>query len=214
MRNLFLLSLPALVVGLYVLSICWRVGWNEQQLYGRNYLVPLSLKVPQYTDPGDAQTFFNSTYTFERAGKKIRVHKQLINSFQHSFGSALAAYEIGDLPADLLFRANEYVETIFGCKARPEYDLLDTKKDLANNAIGRSIGCDVRKRGLYGGEAEKAIIEEILLQTDNGSILKHYKDARVVALPSFDDYGCPGLLHLQEVKATIFNGPRQVSMGR
>lgn len=67
--------------------------------------------------------------------------------------SAPAAFEVGAMPADLLFRANEYAEAIFS---------------------GRS-----------GSQP-------------------FYLDARVPALPSLEDYGCPGLSQVMEAHGNIF----------
>ncbi len=81
------------------------------------------------------------------------MHSQLVNGFQHAYGSALAAFELGVLPADLLFRANEYAEAIFS---------------------GRS-----------GSQP-------------------FYLDARVLALPSLEEYGCPALSQVMETHGNIF----------
>jgi hypothetical protein len=87
-----------------------------------------------------------------RVGSKfyVHVHSQLVDGFKHAYGSALAAFELGVLPADLLFRANEYAEAIFSGRSGSQPFYLDARKDLSNNAYGRSNGERARKLGLSG----------------------------------------------------------------
>ncbi len=99
------------------------------------------------------------THIFERDGTSVRVYKQLINGFQHAYGSALAEYEIGSPLADLLFRANEYAESYVFCRdTDTEKYSLDTRKDLANNAVGRGIADKARKLNLSGPTAYDYIL--------------------------------------------------------
>lgn len=102
-----------LLGGVYVLSIVCRVSATEESLFGRSELVPNQFKKRGYVQPPTSDSFGAFTYQFVRAGQTVTVCKRLINSFQHAYGSALVAYEIGVDPADLLFRANEYAEATF-----------------------------------------------------------------------------------------------------
>lgn len=196
-RN-FVLLLATMVAlgGIYVLSVVWRASVAEHKWFGKSELIPLAMTQRKFTEPASADSFTFGTFTFIREGKPVAVHKQLINGFQHTYGSALAAFELGETPADLLFRANEYAEAIF-CKDRvkPKH-LMDTKKDLWNNAVGRRIGCEARERRLQGAEADDFIARRVLRAIENGEVLKHYLDARVQSLPIPERSGCPGLQKL------------------
>ncbi len=131
-------ALP-LVLGSYICSILWRVSIAEQDLYGRSSLIPVSRQAkPTEDELGTASTFWDNSYRFNQNGKIVHVHSQLVNGFQHAYGSALAAFELGVLPADLLFRANEYAEAIFSGRSGSQPFYLDARKDLSNNACGRS----------------------------------------------------------------------------
>lgn len=140
-----------------------------------------------------AGSYGQGTYTFERDGKVLHVHKQLINGFQHAMGSALVAYELGGRTANCLFRLNEYVEAFDGSRSNTLKFNLDTRKDLANNVVGIRIGRSTRKLGLWGNNAEKHIIDEVLAAMDREEVIKHYLDPRVAKLPTVAEYGCPGL---------------------
>lgn len=190
-------SLTLLAVA-YVLSILWRVGVAEQEAFGRNYLLPLTAQARNYTECATEDSFGSKTYTYNRGERTIHVYKQLINGFQHGFGSALAAYELGELPSDLLFRANEYAEATFCSNVGTERFYRDTQKDLANNEIGRKIGVEARILGLSGKAAEDYIRSEVLQSIDENRIITHYADPRVNSLPTLDDYGCYGLLNIQK----------------
>jgi hypothetical protein len=127
-------------------------------------------------------------------GQTIKVHKQLINGFQHAYGSAIADYEIGDKLADLLFRANEYAESYLFCRNTDTKDYsLDTRKDLANNLIGRSIANKARQSGWTGPAAYDYILAQTVSAVDSGQVLPHFRDPRVAKLPTEAEMGCPGL---------------------
>lgn len=169
----------------------------EQELYGRSYLIPLSSIRIDHNELGTPASFYDNTYSFVRGGKTVHVYKQLVNSFQHAYGSALAAFELGSGASDLLFRANEYAEGIVCGGAGTEPFMLDARKDLYNNSVGREIGVQARARKLNGTEAQEFMIAEILQGLDQGRIYNSFRDSRVAALPSFEQYGCPGLFQLQ-----------------
>lgn len=177
----------------YVLTVCFRVGCAEQELFGRSYTFPLTLTCRQYTDPPSLDSCGSITYRFCRNGQSIIVYKQLINGFQHAYGSALVALELGRKPSDLLFRLNEYGEAYLRKDGGTFYHYLDTKKDLHNNEIGRTIGHEARKLHLSGESANKFIVERILIAMNSGEVINHCFNARVSALPSPEHYNCPGL---------------------
>jgi hypothetical protein len=187
---------PFAVVSLYTVNVIWRVGLAEADQFGRSTLIPVSLKPPAYKEPPTLQSYGNPTYTFERStGKTITVHKQLINGFQHAYRSALVDYELGSRFADLLFRANEYAESYVFCRktANSEDYSLDTRKDLANNSIGRAIGKQARRSNLTAEKAYQYILTQTVQAVDGGQVLPHFLDPRVAKLPTEAQYGCPGL---------------------
>ncbi len=182
------------LVGLYCLSVVIRVSEAEQTWFGRSTLIPLAIRYPNYNLPGSSESYFSPTYDFSRPdGKTVRVHKQLINGFQHAYGSALVRYELGRRFSDYLFRANEYAESYVFCrKSCGTLDYaLDTRKDLANNAIGRSIGTQARHHKIEDGY--NFILSQTLRYSDEGVIYPHLKDPRVANLPTEEQFGCVGL---------------------
>jgi hypothetical protein len=186
------LSLAGLL-GLYVLNIIWRVSVAEQVLFGRSCLIPLTLSPRIYDQPPTADSYGSGTYEVAIGGKTINVYKQLINGFQHTYGSALAAFEIGNSNADMLFRANEYVEAYLCKDGRTLKHFLDTKKDLSNNAVGRRIGQSARDLRLSGQDADVYMVKRVLEDIDQGAVLGHFLSPRVQSLPSLEEYGCPWL---------------------
>jgi len=146
----------------------------------------------------------SNSYSFNQHGKILHVHSQLVNGFQHAYGSALAAFELGVMPADLLFRANEYAEAIFSGRSGSQPFYLDARKDLSNNTFGRAIGDRARKLGLSGAPAEKYMKEEVVRALAQGQVFSHWRDERVPALPSLEEYGCPALSQVMETHGNIF----------
>jgi hypothetical protein len=192
-RIWFVLVAAGSVLFFYVLSVLWRVSVAEQEWFGRSCIVPLRLHPPAYCDPPVPGSYGQGSYTYTRNGKVTHVYKQLINGFQHAYGSALVSYELGGNVADLLFRLNEYVEAYDGTENANLKFSLDTRKDLANNVVGRRIGAATRAKGLFGQAAQEYIIAEALAAMDRDEVLKHYLDPRVQQLPTAEGYGCPGL---------------------
>lgn len=133
-------TVGVLLLGTYVLSIVWRASCEEQKVFGRSDLIPLTLKPQNYNEPPTPESFGTQTYACKLRGKTTAVCKQYINSFQHAYGSALASRELGTEAADYLFRANEYCEAIWCRNSGSSNFYWDTKKDLVNNAAGREIG--------------------------------------------------------------------------
>lgn len=194
-RTMLLISAPILLVGGYILSVCWRVSIAEFEQFGRSTLFPVSFSQRKYNEPAVPSSYGTETFTYVRKdGTHVRVYKQLINGFQHSYGSALADYEVGSIVADLLFRANEYAESYVFCRdTDTEKYSLDTRKDLANNAIGRLIGENARKANTKNLDAYTYILAENIKAVDSSRVLPHYLDPRVACLPSEAQLGCPGL---------------------
>jgi hypothetical protein len=190
-----------LIPGLYVFSILWRVSFAEQQAFGRSDLLPLSWKRPQYSVKNGlhiADTYGSGTLVFNRNGRKVIVWRQKVNGFQHIYGSALAAYELGEKPADFLFCGNEYMEAyadlVFDRDGIEYSDLRDRRKDLHHNAIGRQIGLNAKSKGLKGAAADKYIRQQILSLVDEGrGYIPHYNSPLVDQLKSESEMGCPGL---------------------
>ncbi|MFA7337324.1 MAG: hypothetical protein WC028_11105 [Candidatus Obscuribacterales bacterium] len=55
-----------------------------------------------------ASTFWDNSYSFIQHRKIVHVLSQLVNGFQHAFGSALAAFELGVTPA-VIYRAGSSI---------------------------------------------------------------------------------------------------------
>lgn len=80
------------------------------------------------------------------------------------------------------------------CRNTDTYEYhLDTRKDLANNAIGRSIAKKARKSNLNNPNAYAYILSESVRAVDSKMALPHFKSPRVAQLPSAAEMGCPGL---------------------
>ncbi len=192
-RVLFVILCLFVLCAAYPLSVIWRVSLREQQLFGRSHLIPIAINVPQYTNPPTPESFGTGTYVFVRNGTKVIVYKQLVNGFQHAYGAALAAFELGSFNSDILFRVNEYFEAYTSKDGSTEKHYLDTEKDLANNAVGRKIGERVKSMKLSGKQADDRIVQEVLKAIDTGEVINNYLDPRVERLPSREEFGCPGL---------------------
>lgn len=186
---------PILLLAVYVLSVIWRVSVYEQKVFGRSTLIPLTMSPREYTDPPTMKTFGAFTFNITVNGKPMRVHRQVINGFQHAYGSALVSYECGEAVADLLFRANEYIEAYFTKEGRRYSHYLDTRKDLYNNMIGRAIGQEARQKNLTGSSVDRYIAARVLSSIQMREVIPHWLEPEVKDLPSLEDYGCPFLPH-------------------
>lgn len=194
-------AVMAILIGSYVLSIVWRVSLAEDKHYGRSELIPLALPARRFDQPAAAQSYGSKTYQFDSPDcGRIIVFRQKINGFQHMYGSALACVELGDFLSEKLFCLNEFAEFLFDWNSVEPSDLLDRKKDLANNALGRSIGLEIRKLHLTGADAEQATsIACAKAAESNSQFLAHFLDPRVSKLTE-EQLGCFFL-----PKANIFN---------
>ncbi|MBX9770880.1 MAG: hypothetical protein K2X29_05895, partial [Candidatus Obscuribacterales bacterium] len=179
-----------LLIALYVLSIVWRVSVAENEYFGRSELIPLRLPPRKFDSPPVLTSFGHKTYSFDSPTGRMVVWRQKINGFQHMYGSALACLELGDYCADKLFCMNEFAEYLCDWNGVDPSDLLDRKKDLVNNSLGRSIGLAARKARLKGHQAEEHIVKECILAVNsNPEFLSGYLDPRVLVL-SEDRLGC------------------------
>src|SRR5690349_20408236 len=84
----------------YILSILWRVSVAEAKYFGRSDLIHLSFNPPKYQKKGmpkisDAHGSGVFVFSRNHEDKPMIIWRQKVNGFQHIYGSALAAYELG-----------------------------------------------------------------------------------------------------------------------
>jgi len=194
------LTIAVFAIACYILSVLWRVSNVEQSIFGSGALMPLAPLQKQFDQPPTQESYGKNTYTHMVRGQPTQVYEQLLNSFQHLYGSALMSYEIGELGAVVIFNTNEYLKAIFSSDSGTLSFYLDTKKDLANNDVGRKIGSEVKTRGLVGPAAEQFMIDKIFMALDGGLAYKNCSEYRVTKLPSLNEYGCPLLINIQELR--------------
>jgi hypothetical protein len=194
------LTIVVFVIACYILSVFWRVSNVEQSIFGSGALMPLAPQQQQFDQPPTQESYGKNTYSHMVRGQPTQVYEQLLNSFQHLYGSALMSYEIGELGAVVIFNTNEYLKAIFSSYSGTLSFYLDTKKDLANNEVGRKIGSEVKTRGLVGPAAEQFMIDKIFMALDGGLAYKNCSEYRVTKLPSLNEYGCPLLINIQELR--------------
>lgn len=177
----------------YCLSVFWRVSIAEELCFGRSNLFNKvsSHSRPEFDEPAVSGSFGSKTFSYERNGLTVHVHYHLINGFQHTFGSALTAFEVGSALSDFGFRVNEYRDAYLSSYGSTLDHWLDTKKDLANNIVGREIGRKARLLHLNGRAAEKYMIDESLKALEDGRAIAHPRNPKVSRLPGLDDFGCP-----------------------
>lgn len=202
MFALFKLAIRALLwvgilFGVYLISIIWRVSVAEKYWFGRSELIPLAVDRPQFKKPPVLNESYTSrTYEYIRPdGKTVIVWKEKINAFQHVYASALMAYETTPVVADKTFCVNEYLEATLDPNGINRRDLMDRKKDLAHNRVGRAIAAEARNKGLAHGEAEKWMQQRVLEKmTTWQDVYPHHWDPRVKKLDEAA-LGCPNLPH-------------------
>ena len=193
----------ALLVGLaYFFSIFWRVSVAEARFFGRSDLLPLVWrKQPHYSHARQLQVteaHDSGAFLFHREGKPVLVWRQKINGFQHMYGSALVALELGEKASDWVFCGNEYMEAYadltFDRHGIQDSDLRDRRKDLCHNALGRRVAIEAKAHGFSGQTADAYIQRRLLGWVDAGKVyIPHYNDAQVDRLPDEAHQGCPGL---------------------
>ena len=192
-----------LLVGFaYFFSIFWRVSVAEARFFGRSDLLPLIwMQQPHYSHAWQLQVVEahdSGAFLFHREGKPVLVWRQKINGFQHMYGSALVALELGERASDWVFCGNEYMEAYadlaFDRHGIQDSDLRDRRKDLYHNALGRQVAMEAKAHGLSGQTADAYIQRGLLGWVDAGKVyIPHYNDAQVDRLPDESHQGCPGL---------------------
>jgi hypothetical protein len=194
-----IITAPVLIVAVYVLSVIWRVSLAEQQVFGRSELIKMGSS-RDFDQPPVLPYFGQKTYTVQYHGTKIVVFRQKINGYQHMYGSALADFELGTRLAKLLFAANEWAEFCCDYNGVSIEDLMDRRKDLANNRLGRKLGEVARQKGLTGAAAEEYLKDLSVTAMDHPEFLPYFVDRRWLALGDEASLGCPYL-----PKRNIFN---------
>jgi hypothetical protein len=178
------------LIGIYVLSVVWRVSAAQQECFGRSALIPLCLPVRAFHEPPVSASFGDRTFEYNHNGLTSVIWRQKLNGFQHIYGSALAAFELGDYFADKLFCANEFAEALCDWNTITLTDRLDRKKDLWNNRIGRAIGVRVSRMGMVGAAGERQILADCEYAIEHDPhFMGHYLDPRARGL-SEKSLGC------------------------
>ncbi|MBK7750127.1 MAG: hypothetical protein QG625_4143 [Cyanobacteriota bacterium erpe_2018_sw_39hr_WHONDRS-SW48-000098_B_bin.30] len=195
----FLTAAPVAILAIYVVSVIWRVSLAQQEIFGRSELIKFGYG-REFNEPAQSPYWGQPTYTIQYGDKQIVVFRQKINGFQHMYGSALADFELGPRLSRDLFAANEWAEYCFDFNGVSTEDLMDRRKDLANNKLGRKIGELARQKGLHGAAAEAFIVDTSVKCMDHPEFLPYYVDMRWLALGDEASLGCPYL-----PKRNIFN---------
>lgn len=196
---LSLMVLSAAVLGGYVLSILWRVSLAEHEVMGKDLMLHVFKSDKQFNLPPTIDSYFAQTFVQNYKTLSFSVWRDKINGFQHSYGSALAAYELGDFLSDKLFVANEFTEWLFDRDGVSERDLRDRHRDLSNNKVGRKVGVDAWKTGLHGRDAEEYIRDHIVIGIEfDHTVITHWRSPMIDTLPSEAAMGCSNLPRINE----------------
>ncbi|CAN5480115.1 hypothetical protein BH11CYA1_BH11CYA1_42760 [soil metagenome] len=67
-------TLAALAIAAYSLSIVWRVSNAEQSAFGRSSLIPLSLEQKQFDQPPTPESYGKNTYLHMVRGQPVQVY--------------------------------------------------------------------------------------------------------------------------------------------
>lgn len=178
----------------YVVSVLWRVSVAEHEMLGRDMMLRIMPNGRTFNESPIPESHLSRTYTLKLDGLTLKVWGEKINGFQHAYGSALVAYELGDFCSDKIFCMNEYMEWFFDKNGIALKDLLDRRRDLANNKVGRLIGLKARSEGLVGADADRYIRRHVVAAMEfDKSIITHPFDVRAFRLPSETQMGCPHL---------------------
>lgn len=141
-----------MLAAFYAMTVVWRVSDAEERYLGRSDLIPFSSKRRKFNQAATAKSFGEKTYDFQSPlGARITVWKQKINGFQHLYGSALTCRELGASASTLLFCLNEYADAGLDSTSKQPREILERKKDLANNALGRILAAESRSSSATGG---------------------------------------------------------------
>ncbi|MBC7999242.1 MAG: hypothetical protein IAF58_14930 [Leptolyngbya sp.] len=188
------LAVLGCLLGLYVLTILWRVGAAESDLMGKDLLLHIFPSKREFVQAPVVESHGSSTYKMPLGEGEMTVWREKINGFQHTYGSALASYELGEFLADKLFVACEFCEFTFDRNGVAETDLRDRRRDLSNNWVGRQIGLKAREQGLNGADAEEFIKSRILAAMEfDHLVITHPFAPSVLNLPTEEELGCPFL---------------------
>jgi hypothetical protein len=192
--TLGVLLLTGTLLGFYVLSILWRVSLAEHQVMGKDLMLHVLKSNKEFNSPPTFESRMAATFVQNYKTIKFDVWRDKINGFQHTYGSALAAYEFGDFLSDKLFVANEFAEWFFDRNGVSERDLRDRHRDLANNKVGRKIGVEARKADFIGNDADEYMRDHIVAAIEfDHRVITHWLDPVVDTLPSEAAMGCPNL---------------------
>jgi hypothetical protein len=194
-----LISAPILLLAAYVLSVIWRVSLAEQQVFGRSDLIRVG-QTREFNQPPVPPYWGQPTYSCLYHGQKLVVFRQKINGYQHMYGSALADLELGTRLSKLLFAANEWAEFLFDFNGVSTEDLMDRRKDLANNKLGRKLGEAARQKGLRGAAAEEYLKDLSVTAMDHPEFLPYFVDVCWLVIGDEASQGCRYL-----PKRNIFN---------
>ena len=182
------------LLGVYVLSVVWRVAQAEHEVMGKDMMLFVFKSNKQFTQPATIGSYLSTTFEQDYKTVKLNVWRDKVNGFQHTYGSALAAYEWGDFLADKLFVANEFAEWLFDRNGVSERDPRDRHRDLSNNKVGRKIGVEAWKSGLLRKNADDYIRDHIVAAIEfDHSVITHWRDPIIDSLPSESAMGCPNL---------------------
>lgn len=174
----------------YAASIAWRVSVAEKRYFGHSELIPMALHQPKHNHPSVPASYGSRAFIFMREGKPVLVWKQKINAFQHVYGSALMASELGGAFADFAFCGNEWAEAIFDHDGITERDFRDRRKDLYHNRLGREMAASVGDWADYDARIQRMILSEMEM---GDQIILHPDNPKVDGLESEAELHCPGL---------------------
>ena len=186
--------LTGALLGCYVLSILWRVSVAEHEVMGRDLMLHVIKSSKEFNLAPTFESRMAATFVQDYKSLAFPVWRDKINGFQHTYGSALAAYEFGDYFSDKLFVANEFAEWFFDKNGVSLRDIRDRHRDLSNNKVGRKIGVDARSAGYTGHDADEYMRDHIVAAIEfDHSVITHWLDPVVDSLPSEAALGCPNL---------------------
>lgn len=181
-------------LGLYVVSILWRVSVAEHEVMGKDLMLHVLKSEREFSEPPTRDSYLAATFTQQYKSVNFNVWRDKINGFQHTYGSALAAYEFGEMFSDKLFAANEFAEWMFDRNGVQYRDLRDRHRDLANNKIGRQIATEARLAGYAGHDADEYMRDRIVKAIEfDKTVITHWCDPKVDTLPTEAELGCPFL---------------------
>lgn len=182
------------LIAVYVFTILWRVSFAERDVMGKDLMLHILKSPNEYKLAPTLDSYMSFSYRQKYKNMSFFVWPDKINGFQHTFGSSLAAFELGDILADKLFVANEWAEWLFDKNGINERDLRDRRRDLANNKIGRGIAKAAHKLGYFGHDADEYMRDRVVVAIEcDHSVITHWLEPKVDSLPTEAELGCPFL---------------------